>query len=215
MNKLSTKDDWFFIRNIIIFYSVGIIGLSINYSHKLFTFLSPIILILTLFLLFYYDRKATDRKRILYFSFLFLSSYIIEMIGVNTGLLFGEYQYHHGLGFKLFETPLLIGINWILMIYITSSIFTKLKYGFLSQVVIPSSLMIIYDIIMERAAPKMEMWSWEDNIIPFQNFIMWGFLAVFFHSIRYFSKIEIKNKMAIPIYLAQIILFVFIILIKH
>ncbi|MEA4967787.1 MAG: carotenoid biosynthesis protein [Bacteroidaceae bacterium] len=215
MNKLSTKDDWFFIRNIIIFYSVGIIGLSINYSHKLFTFLSPIILILTLFLLFYYDRKATDRKRILYFSFLFLSSYIIEMIGVNTGLLFGEYQYHHGLGFKLFETPLLIGINWILMIYITSSIFTKLKYGFLSQVVIPSSLMIIYDIIMERAAPKMEMWSWEDNIIPFQNFIMWGFLAVFFHSIRYFSKIEIKNKMAIPIYLAQIILFLFIILIKH
>lgn len=214
MNKLSNKNDWFFIRNIIIFYSVGIIGFSINYTHKLFTFLSPIILILTLCLLFFYDRKATDKKRIIYFSFIFLSSFIIEMIGVNTGLLFGDYQYYHGLGIKLFNTPLLIGINWILIIYITSSIFTKLKYNFVSQVIIPSGLMIIYDIIMERAAPSMEMWSWPNNI-PLQNFIMWGFLAVFFHSIRYFSKIEIKNKMAIPIYLAQIILFVFIILIKH
>jgi putative membrane protein len=137
------------------------------------------------------------------------------MIGVNTGLLFGKYQYHHGLGIKLFETPILIGINWILMIYITSSIFTKLKYGFISQIIIPSSLMLIYDIIMERAAPKMEMWSWADNIIPIQNFLMWGLLAFVFHSIRYFLKIEIKNKMALPIYLAQIILFIFIILIRH
>lgn len=214
MNKLSTKDDWFFIRNIIIFYSIGIIGFSINYTYKLFTFLSPIILILTLSLLFYYDRKKTDRKRIIYFSFVFLSSYIIEMIGVNTGLLFGQYQYHHGLGFKLFETPLLIGVNWILMIYITSSIFTKLKFKFLFQVIIPSSLMLVYDIIMERAAPKMEMWSWADNIIPIQNFIMWGLLAFVFHSIKYLLKIEIKNKMALPIYIAQIILFIFIILIR-
>ena len=215
MNRLSNKDDWFFIKNIIIFYLVGIIGFSINYSHMLFTYLSPIILILTLCLLFYYDRKATDRKRIIFFSFVFISSYIIEMIGVNTGLLFGKYQYHHGLGIKLFETPILIGINWILMIYITSSIFTKLKYGFISQIIIPSSLMLIYDIIMERAAPKMEMWSWADNIIPIQNFLMWGLLAFVFHSIRYFLKIEIKNKMALPIYLAQIILFIFIILIRH
>ncbi|MDD2530010.1 MAG: carotenoid biosynthesis protein [Bacteroidales bacterium] len=215
MNRLSNKDDWFFIKNIIIFYLVGIIGFSINYTHMLFTYLSPIILILTLCLLFYYDRKATDRKRIIFFSFVFISSYIIEMIGVNTGLLFGKYQYHHGLGIKLFETPILIGINWILMIYITSSIFTKLKYGFISQIIIPSSLMLIYDIIMERAAPKMEMWSWADNIIPIQNFLMWGLLAFVFHSIRYFLKIEIKNKMALPIYLAQIILFIFIILIRH
>ena len=215
MNRLSNKDDWFFIKNIIIFYLVGIIGFSINYTHMLFTYLSPIILILTLCLLFYYDRKATDRKRIIFFSFVFISSYIIEMIGVNTGLLFGKYQYHHGLGIKLFETPILIGINWILMIYITSSIFTKLKYGFISQIIIPSSLMLIYDIIMERAAPKMEMWSWADNIIPIQNFLMWGLLAFVFHSIRYFLKIEIKNKMTLPIYLAQIILFIFIILIRH
>ena len=215
MNKLSTKDDWFFIRNIIIFYSVGIIGFSFNYTYKLFTFLSPIILILTLCLLFYYDRKTTDRKRILYFSFVFLSSYIIEMIGVNTGLLFGEYHYHHGLGIKLFDTPILIGFNWILMIYITSSIFTKLRFGFLSQVIIPSSLMILYDIIMERVAPKMEMWSWVDNIIPLKNFIMWGVLAFVFHSIKYLLKIEIKNKMALPIYIAQIILFIFIILIRN
>lgn len=136
------------------------------------------------------------------------------MYGVNTGILFGDYTYGKGLGVKIIETPILIGINWVLMIYITSSIFTKLKPNFLSQVIIPSSLMISYDIIMERAAPKIDMWSWANDIIPLQNFLMWGGLAILFHSIRYILKIEINNKMATPIFIAQVLLFVFIILLK-
>lgn len=204
----------FFIRNIIIFYVVGVIGFSIKYTYGLFIYLTPIVLLMSLGLLFYYDRNNITKKKILFYIFIYISSLLVEMFGVNTGILFGEYKYGIGLGIKVVDTPILIGINWVLMIYITSSIFTKLRPNFLSQVIIPSGLMISYDIIMERAAPKMDMWSWANDIIPLQNFLMWGGLAILFHSIRYILKIEIKNKMATPIFIAQVLLFIFIILLK-
>lgn len=147
----------FFIRNIIIFYVVGVIGFSIKYTYGLFIYLTPIVLLMSLGLLFYYDRNNITKKKILFYIFIYISSLLVEMFGVNTGILFGEYKYGIGLGIKVVDTPILIGINWVLMIYITSSIFTKLRPNFLSQVIIPSGLMISYDIIMERAAPKMDM----------------------------------------------------------
>lgn len=214
MNKAFSEKDWFFIRNIIVFYVVGIIGFSIKYTYSIFIHLTPVVLLMSLALLFYYDRNNITTKKILFYVFIYISSLFIEMYGVNTGILFGDYTYGKGLGIKIVETPILIGINWVLMIYITSSIFTKLKPNFLSQVIIPSSLMIGYDIIMERAAPKIDMWSWANDTIPLQNFLMWGGLAILFHSIRYFLKIEIKNKMATPIFIAQVLLFIFIILLK-
>ncbi|MFA7081197.1 MAG: carotenoid biosynthesis protein [Bacteroidales bacterium] len=214
MNKSFTEKDWFFIRNIIIFYAVGIIGFSIKYTYGLFIHLTPIVLLMSLALLFYYDRNNITTKKVIFYIFIYISSLFIEMYGVNTGILFGDYTYGKGLGIKIVETPILIGINWVLMIYITSSVFTKLKPNFLSQVIIPSSLMIGYDIIMERAAPKIDMWSWAGDSIPLQNFLMWGGLAILFHSIRYLLKIEIKNKMAAPIFIAQVLLFILIILIK-
>lgn len=214
MNKAFSEKDWFFIRNIIIFYAIGIIGFSIKYTYSIFIHLTPVVLLMSLALLFYYDRNNITTKKILFYVFIYISSLFVEMYGVNTGILFGDYTYGKGLGVKIIETPILIGINWVLMIYITSSIFTKLKPNFLSQVIIPSSLMIGYDIIMERAAPKIDMWSWANDTIPLQNFLMWGGLAVLFHSIRYILKIEIKNKMATPIFIAQVLLFIFIILIK-
>ncbi|MBP6429758.1 MAG: carotenoid biosynthesis protein [Bacteroidales bacterium] len=214
MNKAFSEKDWFFIKNIIVFYVIGIIGFSIKYTYSIFIHLTPVVLLMSLALLFYYDRKNITTKKILFYVFIYISSLFIEMYGVNTGILFGDYTYGKGLGVKIIETPILIGINWVLMIYITSSIFTKLKPNFLSQVIIPSSLMISYDIIMERAAPKIDMWSWANDIIPLQNFLMWGGLAILFHSIRYILKIEINNKMATPIFIAQVLLFVFIILLK-
>lgn len=214
MNKAFSEKDWFFIRNIIVFYVVGIIGFSIKYTYSIFIHLTPVVLLMSLALLFYYDRNNITTKKILFYVFIYISSLFIEMYGVNTGILFGDYTYGKGLGIKIVETPILIGINWVLMIYITSSIFTKLKPNFISQVIIPSSLMIGYDIIMERAAPKIDMWSWANDTIPLQNFLMWGGLAILFHSIRYILKIEIKNKMATPIFIAQVLLFIFIILLK-
>jgi putative membrane protein len=40
----------------------------------------------------------------------------LEVVGVKTGLIFGEYKYGSTLGIKLFEVPLIIGFNWVFVI---------------------------------------------------------------------------------------------------
>ena len=47
---------------------------------------------------------------------------IAETIGVNFGILFGDYEYGENLGFKIFGVPFLIGINWIVLTFITGSL---------------------------------------------------------------------------------------------
>ncbi len=102
---------------------------------------------------------------------------MVEMWGgVNTGALFGSYLYGSGLGPRIAGTPPFIGLSWVLMIYLTSAIFTPpMQCNLLDGIVWPSLMMVGYDLVMEHVAPKMDMWSWQEDVIPpIQNYLMWG-----------------------------------------
>ena len=53
--------------------------------------------------------------------FLWLSVFAIgmgvEIVGVKTGVLFGEYFYGNNLGLKILGVPILIGINWAVLTF--------------------------------------------------------------------------------------------------
>jgi putative membrane protein len=205
-----SKKDRFVIQQIAIFYGIGIVGFWIPFTHSFFTKLTPIALILSVVLLYYYNENHLNWKISAYFIFVFLASYVIEVFGVKTGVIFGSYHYGGGLGLKLFETPILIGINWALMVYMSSAVFSKKSRNFFFQVIASSLLMLIYDFILEHSASKMDMWYWAGNQIPFLNYWMWFVIAILFQAIRYFSKIEIANKMAMPLFLVQMIFFLIV-----
>jgi len=45
----------------------------------------------------------------------FLIGFSVEGIGVATGVLSGSYSYGSAFGFKLFKTPIMIGVNWLFL----------------------------------------------------------------------------------------------------
>ena len=205
------------IRTIAVIFAVGIIGFSIPLTQNIFLHLTPLILLLSLILLFNYDiynTSESQKKRIIFYSIVFAVGFLVEMWGVNTGDLFGRYCYGSGLGFKIEGTPLLIGLNWVIMVYLTSAIFSALRPNLLNNVVLPSLLMVAYDIILEQAAPKMDMWSWQDQVVPLQNFVMWGILALIFHALRYLMKVTDKNRMALPLFTIMLLFFIFVFLLN-
>jgi len=205
------------IKRIVVIYAVGVVGFSIPFTHVIFVRLTPLMLILSFAILLYYDRNLRSErqhKRLLYYLFVFIAGFLVEMWGVNTGMLFGNYLYGGGLGPKIAGTPPIIGLNWVLMIYITSAIFSPLKRNLLNGIIWPSLLMVGYDIIMEQVAPTMDMWSWKHDLIPLQNYLMWGILALFFHSLRYALNLRDRNQMALPLFLVQTLFFLFILLIN-
>ena len=62
-----------------------------------------------------------------FISIAFLWGLLAEIIGVQTGILFGSYAYGETLGLKIFGAPLVIGLNWVTTVIICASIVHKLK----------------------------------------------------------------------------------------
>ena len=202
--------DWVVTGALVIFYTVGFIGFELPLSHSLLVKLTPLALMLSVLVLIKYDKGEACRKMLLYLAFVFAGGFFIEVVGVNTGLIFGHYNYGEGLSIKLFDTPLMIGLNWALMVYLSAAVVWSFRRNFLFQVLLSSAIMVAYDVIMEQVAPKMDMWNWAGETIPLQNYLLWATIAVVFHAVRYFIRLEVKNRMALPILIIQSIFFLLI-----
>ena len=202
-NKIPVADVRKFI---VIFYSIGLLGFIIPFTKVFFINITPMALLLNTYLIAIYHEKYAV-KDVLIFLIIFLSGYLIEVIGVKTGLVFGKYAYGNALGLKLFETPLLIGVNWLFLTYTAIAILNDLKIKKWSVLFMAPLLMLVYDIVLEQVAPKMNMWIWQNSEIPVRNYIAWYFIALCFVLLFTFSKIETKNPLAAILFICQFMFF--------
>lgn len=192
---------------IFIFYLVGITGIIVPLTYPLFIKLIPLALILSFAILAIFHTGKPDRKLITVSLSIYLLSYVIEAIGVNTGLIFGEYRYGAGLGIKLWNTPLIIGLNWLMLVYLTYSVTAKYNISGFSGITVASLLMVLYDIILEQVAPALDMWHWENQTVPLRNYAVWFILAAIFHSMFRAFNIKTRNRLAETILICQFCFF--------
>jgi putative membrane protein len=198
-----------------IFYAVGIVLIFIPDLTLFIKQLTPLVLFGSYFLVLLFDRSTFNWKLPAVLIFIAVFSYLVEMIGVKSGLIFGNYQYGENLGLKIWDTPLMIGLNWLFLVYTTYLILDRTKFHAVIKVVLASLLMVSYDLILEQMAPVMDMWSWKEGIIPLKNYLAWFILAAVFHSIMKAFAIEIKNRIAEIILLHQFLFFLFLYILKH
>lgn len=111
------------------------------------------------------------------------------------------------MGYKVFETPLMMGFNWVLMIYLTASLSENIKTPAAVKVLMASALMIVYDLILEQFAPALGMWTWQNNDIPLQNYFAWFGVSLVFHSLLKAFRIKTINSLSVIVYLCQILFF--------
>ncbi len=214
MNLVKTTINFILTREpkikgfIISLYAVGIFGTIIPYTRELFIILTPPILLISLFILMVFHTPDFDKKTILLFLTVYLTSFLIEVAGVKTGLIFGSYSYGKGLGIKLFSTPVIIGLTWVLLVYCTSAVFDRMPISLSLKIAGASLLMLIYDIVMEQVAPQMDMWSFTGGRIPFQNYLAWFVLALIFNTALKIAGIRITNKFAALLFWCQFVFFI-------
>ena len=106
---------------IVLWYLVGIAGFTIRPLQPLFQKLTPFgMLMAATLLMFFHEPK--DKRSGLIFLGIILFGFVIELIGVNTQAIFGFYIYGNSLGPKLWNTPIIIGLNWLVLIYCISAL---------------------------------------------------------------------------------------------
>lgn len=196
---------------LCLMYLVGFLGLQMPETRDVFIMLTPFNLWVSLILLLGFHKNWTWKATFI-FSFVFLFGYFIEVLGVKTGQIFGIYKYGNTLGFKIFDVPLSIGANWLILTYsisyFTLNVFKKIIKSRIIIALIASFSMVILDFLIEPVAIKFDFWDWYNNSIPLQNYIAW-FLVGF--TLNYFTlrqNILQKNKIASLLLLLQLLFFV-------
>ena len=162
---------------IWLFHISGALG--IMYGNKeLFLQTTPINLFFT-FMLLFINQKNPDQRvgwaAILAFSL----GMIVEILGVNYGLIFGSYSYGQNLGVKILGVPILIGANWVMLSFSTGAMGDALwKNNKILAAISGAALMVLIDLVIEPVAPVFGYWSFSDDVAPLSNYIGWFLVAV-------------------------------------
>lgn len=198
---------------VIVFYLVGTAGTILKFSNSFFTGLFPFALILSFILLLLSKDTRPVIKDFVVMALIAVSSFLIEAAGVSTGLIFGVYTYGETLGLKLLGTPLIIGLNWTLLVLASGSITDPLKISIPLKILIASGIMVLYDVMMEQVAGRLDMWNWENESIPPVNYLGWFVTAAILHSFARLTGIKMNYSLSAVVLLTQtgffLLLFIF------
>ena len=157
---------------LAILHFVGIAGMLSPWSDS-FKMLTPINLLLSLFFIFrHYPKQAFIPS-----SIIVLGAWCAEFIGVHTGWPFGDYFYGETLGLAIAEIPVIIGVNWLILLAATHHWSIKMKLKPLQGALFTAFAMTLLDVLIEPIAIDLDFWTWLDVHVPIQNYLGWFGLA--------------------------------------
>lgn len=204
MQTLTTYEKRVFLL-LAIFYLVGIILHLVPATLPLMLLFTPYTLLATAVIGFFSDRR--NKLLLIWALVTFLSTLTLEILGVQTGLVFGSYGYGQTLGVQLLGVPLMIGINWTIIILGAITIIEKIVHHPILVAFITASFTVFFDWIMEPVAIAFDYWSWDGVAIPLQNYIAWFAIAFLFALLHQKMKVLPKNRVASIILLIQTVFF--------
>ena len=205
---------------VTLMYIVGTLGLIFPLTQPYFKLASSFNLWVSLILLLLFHQQY-NKPFIMTAIGIFLAGFFIEVIGVHSGIIFGKYWYGQTLGTKVLGVPLVIGANWLLLIYcsttITQKIFEILKKklpqnllfnSIFLKSIFASSLMVCLDYLIEPVAIHLDFWHWQNEQIPTQNFQAWFLIAFLLNYIFLKGNFAKSNSLAILIFILQFAFFI-------
>jgi putative membrane protein len=205
----------------VLFHTIGLVGIIFFKSN--FILLATPANLLLMFGLLIWTQEKKNYSFWLFIALTVVLGIAIEIIGVNTKLLFGDYTYGNVLGFKIKNVPLIIGVNWFIIIYCcgisintllmkainkiateTATAPTALKA--LSVIVDGATLAIFFDWLMEPVAVQLGYWKWNGQI-PFYNYLCWFIFSMILLAVFHILQFNKQNKFAIHLLMIQVMFF--------
>ena len=183
----------------------GIIGIISDYRDW-FIEKTAFNLFLSFLILILYQRNY-DWKLLAAFIFCYIIGFVAEYLGVNFGLIFGEYIYPDTLGAQIAGVPIIIGINWFLITFCIAAVILPMRSNGFIKIVIATTITVLIDVLIEPVAMKLTFWNWEGGIVPLQNYLGWALVSFLIFSFYSIVKLSVKNSMAVVLLIWQVLFF--------
>lgn len=192
---------------LFLFHFFGLIACYMDVLKPLFDLGTPFHLILITTILLW-DSTIWSFKFGLCLASAFIIGIASEIIGVNTGWLFGSYYYTNALGITLFGVPVLIGVTWIGTTYACNVISASWSNSSFLAAVYAALLMVLFDIVLERFATAVPLWQWAGGSIPIYNYVCWFGIGLIISMLFQYQKCVRPNTVAPYFLLSQVIFFI-------
>lgn len=189
---------------VVVLHLVGLAGLLSPWANRILP-LTPYNLMITAGLLLLHARP--DRRTWLFAGLVALLGFLVEVAGVHSGIIFGEYAYGSTLGIKLLNVPLLIGVNWMVLVLCLGPLIDRTTWPTAWKVVVASSAMVLLDMLIEPAAIHLGYWQWEEGLPPVRNYVAWGLISAVFFTLFYTMPVRRQNPMAVHVLLTMALFF--------
>lgn len=193
---------------LTIIYIVGILGVVLE-VHPDFLMLTPLNLTMSLLvMLYFHERWSRGIVGVLVLSF--LTGLLLEIVGVKTGLIFGDYHYGRTLGFKVGGVPLIIGVNWAMLVYASGILVNTFLQNLPSiiKAILSAGLMVGLDVLIEPVAMKYDFWQWAGDVVPLHNYLGWFVIAFFLLLVfHYIVDKSLRNSVALALFGLQVLFF--------
>jgi putative membrane protein len=190
---------------ISAFYFFGVIGILSGYR-EWFVEKTAFNLSLSFLILIIYQNQYKV-SLIWAFIFCFVIGFAAEYLGVNFGLIFGEYIYPETLGPQLGGVPIIIGINWFLITFCVATLIYPLKISVFLKILLATIITVFIDVLIEPVAMELNFWNWENNVVPIQNYIGWAVISFLIFSFYSIVKLPVKNKISKVLLFWQVVFF--------
>jgi bisanhydrobacterioruberin hydratase len=196
---------------LLLVHVSGAIGLVV--APELFLAFTPLNLLMSAALLLGSHERVRWQLPVGFLAAAFCG-WFVEVIGVNTTYIFGDYLYGESLGIHLVGVPLLIGVNWAMLVLAGLQIARHhlvISTRWLAALAVTGMLLIL-DVLMEFVAPKLDFWTFfnGNQEVPYpgvHNFAGWavtGFvIAYLMHP--YLSRGV--NRIALFFFILQVVFF--------
>jgi len=195
------------VSTLVVVHFFGALGLIYPASRPYFEAATPINLLLTVSLLLYFHTDW-NASFWLFTIITYFCGYFVEVLGVHTEFIFGSYAYGNTLGFQVWQVPLIIGVNWLILVYASGSLVSRLKIHVVLKSLLGATLMVLLDMLIEPVAIKLDFWDWADGIIPTQNYLGWFIVALFLQFAFHLLIFKKENSLAKFVLLVQAIFFI-------
>ena len=190
---------------LVMMHLVGIVGLLTPFQ-EFFRLLTPLNLLTSGFLL-WLNHGDRSRSFFMFALTVFILGFGVEFLGVQYGFLFGSYSYGATLGPKLFGVPVIIGLNWLLVIYCIAVLTGSLNIPAFGKIILGALLAVLMDTLIEPVAMRFDFWSWKNGIVPVQNYIGWFIVSAAMLFFFHVYKVKSENKLALPYFFIQLFFF--------
>ncbi len=153
------------------------------------------------------------------------TGYWVEVLGTKTGWLFGKYEYGENLGPLVAGVPVIIAVNWFMIIYCCGitiqQMLNKIKdqisketgsprkpVKFASLLIDGALLAVLFDWLMEPVAINLDYWNWEGgDEVPFFNYISWFLVSSALMAVFHYLSFYKQNRFAVNLLLIQMMFF--------